>query len=306
MIDHDRLFKKLLTTFFADFVEVFLPELAAYLDPARLEFLNNELLGDPAADKSRQADLVVKAQFQGQGAFFIVHVEHQAQGQDRFGRRLFHYFARLDEKHELPVYPIALFSHPATRAKPDLYQVSFPDREVLRFHYRVIQLSRLRWRDFVQRPNPAAAALMTRMGMTAEERPRVKLECLRLLARLRLAPGRAHFLSGFIDTYLRLNPQETLLFEAQTNTILNRTERKKVMELTTSWKEEGRQEGRQEGRREGQIEMALRLLQRRCGPLPKRLDSKVRTLTIPELEDLAEAVLDFSSLNDFERWLLGH
>jgi Domain of unknown function (DUF4351)/Putative transposase, YhgA-like len=298
MIDHDRLFKKLLTTFFADFVEVFLPELAGYLDPASLEFLNNELIGDPALDRSRKADVVVKARFQGQGAFFIVHVEHQAQGQDRFARRFFHYFARLDEKHELPVYPVALFSYPTMRAKPDLFQVSFPDREVLRFQYRVIQLSRLRWRDFVQRPNPVAAALMAKMGMSAEERPRVKLECLRLLTRLRLAPERARFLSGFIDTFLRLNAQERLLFEAQSDTILNRTERKKVMELTTSWKEEGRQEG--------QVEMALRLLRRRCGPLPKGLDSKVRALTIPELEDLAEAVLDFSSLSDFERWLPRH
>jgi hypothetical protein len=221
---------------------------------------------------------------------------------------MFRYFARLDEKLDLPVYPIALFSSSAMRAQPDLYQVSFPDREVLRFHYRVIQLSRLHWRDFAQRPNPVAAALMAKMGMRAEERPTVKLECLRLLTRLRLAPGRTHFLSGFIDTYLRLNPQESLLFDAQANTILNRTERTKIMELTTSWKEEGRQEGRQEGREEGrhegQVEMALRLLRRRRGPLPKRLDSKVRTLTIPELEGLAEAALDFSGLPDFERWLL--
>jgi Domain of unknown function (DUF4351) len=304
MIDHDGLFKKLLTTFFADFVEVFLPELAAYLDPASVEFPNKELLGDLALDKRREPDVVVKARFQGQGTFFLVHLEHQAQGQPHFEWRMFRYFARLDEKLELPVYPIALFSHPAMQARPDLYQVRFPDREVLRFHYRVIQLSRLHWRDFAQRPNPVAAALMAKMGMSAEERPQVKLECMRLLTRLKLAPGRAHFLSGFIDTYLRLNPQERLLFEAQADRILNRTERIKVMELTTSWKEEGRQEGREEGRHEGEVEIVLRQLRRRCGPLPKRLDAKVRAFTIPELEDLAEAVLDFSSLADFERWLL--
>ncbi|MGO8751454.1 MAG: hypothetical protein ACLQNE_36375 [Thermoguttaceae bacterium] len=32
-MDHDRLFKELLTTFFLDFLEVFCPELAKYLDP---------------------------------------------------------------------------------------------------------------------------------------------------------------------------------------------------------------------------------------------------------------------------------
>ena len=35
------------------------------------------------------------------------------------------------------------------------------------------------------------------------ERPRVKLECLRLLATLRLNPARMRLISGFVDTYLR-------------------------------------------------------------------------------------------------------
>ena len=32
MIKHDQLFKELLTTFFGDFVDVFVPDAAAYLD----------------------------------------------------------------------------------------------------------------------------------------------------------------------------------------------------------------------------------------------------------------------------------
>jgi hypothetical protein len=32
MTNHDRMFKELLTTFFSDFVETFLPDVAAYLD----------------------------------------------------------------------------------------------------------------------------------------------------------------------------------------------------------------------------------------------------------------------------------
>jgi|GEM_PF-2466122 hypothetical protein len=31
-IDHDRLFKELLSTFFVEFVDLFFPEMAAYLD----------------------------------------------------------------------------------------------------------------------------------------------------------------------------------------------------------------------------------------------------------------------------------
>ena len=42
-MDHDRLFKELLTTFFLDFLEVFCPELAKYLDQGSLEFLDKEV-----------------------------------------------------------------------------------------------------------------------------------------------------------------------------------------------------------------------------------------------------------------------
>ena len=45
MTDHDRLFKELLTTFFADFLELFAPDLAHAVVPESLEFLDKELLG---------------------------------------------------------------------------------------------------------------------------------------------------------------------------------------------------------------------------------------------------------------------
>ena len=43
-IDHDRLFKELLTTFFIEFVELFLPEVAAYIERDSLVFLDKEVL----------------------------------------------------------------------------------------------------------------------------------------------------------------------------------------------------------------------------------------------------------------------
>jgi hypothetical protein len=41
-IDHDQLFKKLIGTFFVEFLELFAPELASYIDPQSLEFLPQE------------------------------------------------------------------------------------------------------------------------------------------------------------------------------------------------------------------------------------------------------------------------
>ena len=298
MIDHDRLFKELLKTFFADFVDLFLPEVSAYLDRKTITFLDKEVFANLLTGRKHEADLVAKAKFRGRDSFFLVHLEHQGQPQAAFAHRMFNYFAPLHLNSGLPVYPIALFSHGSTAPEPDNYQVQFPDLEVLRFRFRVIQLSRLNWRDFMRQPNPVASALMARMGMAESERPRVKLECLRLLVTLHLDPARMRLISGFVDSYLRLTAKEELLFEKQADTLLGRTEQKKVMELTTSWKEEGRQEGC--------LHTVVRQLKRRLGRLAPSLESRVRALSLKEMEDLAEALLDFTDRKDLEKWLAIH
>ena len=71
------------------------------------------------------------------------------------------------------------------------------------------------------------------------------------------------------------------------------------MELTTSWKEEGRQEGR----REGQLELVLRLLHRRLRSLSTENEAQVRTLSPEQLTSLGEALFDFQTEADLKRWL---
>jgi hypothetical protein len=161
MIDHDRLFKELLTTFFWEFIELFFPEITAYLERDTITFLDKEVFTDVTAGEKYETDIVVKAKFRGQESFFLVHLEHQAYYQEAFDLRMYRYFARLYEKYGLPVYPIALFSYDRPkRAEPDFHQVAFPNKVILQFNYDVIQLNRLNWREYLQQQNPVASALM--------------------------------------------------------------------------------------------------------------------------------------------------
>ncbi len=59
--------------------------------------------------------------------------------------------------------------------------MSFPDLEVLRFRYAVVQLNQLDWRQYLALKNPVAAALMAKMEIAPSDRARVRLECLRML-----------------------------------------------------------------------------------------------------------------------------
>jgi predicted transposase/invertase (TIGR01784 family) len=68
---------------------------------------------------------------------------------------------------------------------------------------------------------------------------------------------------------------------------------------------EGQQEGRQEGRQEECIALVMRQLRRRFGIHPD-LDqalSKFQTMSVGQLEELAEALLDFAAISDLTAWL---
>ncbi len=165
---------------------------------------------------------------------------------------------------------------------------------VLRFNYQVVQLNQLHWRDFLNQRNPIAAALMAKMQIAPEDRPQVKAECLRLLVTLKLEPAKMQLISGFIDTYLNLNPSEEQAFRNEIDTIESE-EREQVMQIVTSWMRTGIQQG--------QASIVIRLLKHKFGELSPDLQAQIQQLSSPQLEDLSEALLDFEQLEDLTAWL---
>lgn len=246
MIDHDRLFKELLSTFFVEFLDLFLPQVSSQIDRDSIQFLPQEVLTDVTSGEKKEIDLLAQVRYQQQETYFLIHVENQSYTQKEFAKRMFKYFARLHEKYDLPIYPVVIFSFDEPkRPEPQSYLVTFPDLKVLEFQFAAIQLNRLSWRDFLSQPNPVAAALMSKMNIPQPERPQVKAECLRLLSTLRLDPARMQLISGFVDTYLRLDDTEKQVFESAIST-MGLDEQEEVMEIVTSWQEEGAQKAKEE------------------------------------------------------------
>jgi predicted transposase/invertase (TIGR01784 family) len=298
MIDHDRLFKELLSTFFIEFIELFFPEVITYLEPNSITFLDKEVFTDVTAGERYEADLLVQAKFQEQSSYFLIHVENQSYNQADFNKRMFRYFARLHEKYDLPIYPVVVFSYaqPQKTAESN-YQLFFPDFKVLEFNYRVVQLNQLNWRDFLNQRNPIASALMAKMQIASEDRPRVKAECLRLLITLKLDPAKMQLISGFIDTYLNLNESEEQAFRDEIGTI-ELEDKEEIMQIVTSWMRTGIQQG--------QASMVMRLLRHKFGEIDPDVEAQIQKLASPQLEDLGEALLDFEQLEDLTTWFSNH
>ncbi len=301
-IDHDALFKLLLRTFFYEFLDLFLPEVAAYVERDSITFLDKEIFTDVKGKNKHVADLVAKARFRDHDAFFLLHAEPMARTEAGFPGRMFGYFARLLEEYALPIYPIALFSHGAPRRpESDHFEITFPDFTPLQFRFRVIQLNRLDWRDFVNRPNPVASALMAKMHIAVADRPQVKAECLRLLVSLDMDPARMELVSVFVDTYLKLNADESRDFERRVAEFVP-PQKEQAMKMMTSWKLEGIEEGKVE---EAQ-RLALKLLPRRVGDVSESQETQIRRLPLDLLEDLVVDLSDFTQPGHLDEWLSAH
>ena len=173
---------------------------------------------------------------------------------------------------------------------------------MLDFHYSAIQFNRLDWRDFLVLPNPVASALMAKMQIAPKDRPLVKAECLRMMVNLPLDEARTQLLSGFVDTYLRLDSEEQAIFQEQVADFAPQEE-EQAMQIMTSWKLEGIEVGRKEGRNEGERAVLYKILRRRCGELPEETLARLNILSVVQLEDLADAVLDFTHRDDLNAWL---
>lgn len=273
---HDEAFKKLLQTFFAEFIALFFPELDALLDHAHAKLLMQELLVDIVGKEGRNLDLLVETKYKAADAFILVHMEPQSYKQNDFRERMFIYFARLFElyRKKYPVIiPIAIFTSDDAADEPDTLCLSVPDREILKFHFYKVELKRLDWRRFIGSDNPVAAALLAKMGYNKREEREVRTAYLRMILRLRskLDDARMALMMSVADLYFQPNAEldEQILSEIRAE---NPEEGARIMELMPAWMrmgyekgiaegvEEGKKEGLKEGMKEGRREVVRKLL----------------------------------------------
>ena len=107
---------------------------------------------------------------------------------------------------------------------------------------------------------------------------------------------RGDALDLFLSLRLELEAKETIDLEEQ----------ELIMQLSPLYLEKiqaAKHEGRQEGETIGEARMILRLLNRRLGSVSEQFSAQIQQLTTLQLEDLGEALLDFTSLTDLETWL---
>ncbi|WP_080683823.1 DUF4351 domain-containing protein [Aphanizomenon flos-aquae] len=141
------------------------------------------------------------------------------------------------------------------------------------------------------------------------DRPKVKAECLRLLVTLKLNPAKMQLISGFIDSYLRLNQIEEEKFKTELGSLIPE-EQEEVMQIVTSWMEQGIERGIEQGIEQGiergierEKNLIIRQVNRKLGKIDAKLEAQIRNLNVEIIELLGESIFDLSTVEDLQNWL---
>jgi hypothetical protein len=74
-INHDQSFKELISTFFLEFLELFVPDLAKDIEPDSIRFLPQEYFADLVEGNEKIIDLLVEVRLAEQDKTFLFHLE---------------------------------------------------------------------------------------------------------------------------------------------------------------------------------------------------------------------------------------
>jgi predicted transposase YdaD len=128
--------------------------------------------------------------------------------------------------------------------------------------------------------------------------PELGERCRRILASRRdLEPV---VFSMLFERFPQLSKEEILMIAGLPLQELRHT--RAVQEILEEGRQEGREEGLEAGRQQEAAALAIRQLSRRCGSLDEGSRARLSTLTLQQLEQLAEDLLDFTEPGDLQAW----
>jgi len=253
--------------------------------PSSVEILKTELGLEPI-----RADSLTLLRTQD----CILHVEFQVQviTDPPLPLRMLDYWVRLHRLYRLPIIQVlVLLKQPKAGT---VIETEFNLGQT-RHSYRVVCMWEQSPDLFLQDP-----ALMPLAVLAASENPRQLLAQVSQRVDMIEAPGQrqeaavcSQLLAG-----LRFNKQ-----------LVQQFFREGIMRESVIYQDilrEGLEQGLEQGKQQEGIALILRQLTRQIGAVAPEFQESIRSLSIAQLEDLAEALLDFSQPADLVTWLEGH
>lgn len=260
------------------FPDAFVRWLLPIDEPTSIEVLKTELIQEPI-----RADSLVFLQTDNQ----ILHLEFETRpySDPPIAFRMLDYYVRLKRQYSCAINQVVIFLQETTSEQ--VFVSEYADANT-RHSYRVIRL----WEQ-----NPdlllSVPGLLPLAALSQTNSPRTLLEQIATRIATIEEPTQQADLLACTQVLAGLRFEKALLRQLF---------RKETMRESVIY-QEIREDGLIEGRKSEALSIVTRQLTRRIGPIAPEIREQIQTLSVEELEDLGEALLDFSSASDLTNWL---
>ncbi|MBF0134847.1 MAG: DUF4351 domain-containing protein [Magnetococcus sp. DMHC-1] len=300
----DTPWKDILETYFKDFLAFFLPIAHDDIDWERgYEFLDTELasITREAEIGDRRMDKLVKVwQRNGDEHWVLIHIEIQGDRVSKFENRMYTCQYRAYDLQQKPVVGLAILADEESGWRPSEYRRTLWGKSLIYEFFTVKLLDYLEHQaDLEQSDNPFSVVTLAHLHAKKtrhrpEDRYQIKLSLVRSLYKRGFSRQQVIDIFRFIDWVLRLPEEIDKRFRHE----IHDMEENQNMPYISSVERIGMEIGREKGRQEEAVNILLRLLQRRFGPLSKGIHDTVEAADLASLEQWSDKILDAGSIDE--------
>ncbi|MEH2088838.1 DUF4351 domain-containing protein [Nostoc sp.] len=247
-------------------------------DTSDIQVLKTELNLEPI-----RADSVTFLQIANQ----ILHLEFQTTPKSKtpLDFRMLDYYTRLKREYWCDIEQVLIFLQPTS--SEIVFNTQYVDKKT-RHEYRVIRL----WEED---PTPLLAnpALLPLATLARTDSPADLLTQVAVNVDMIEETDERQNISACVQVLAGLRFDKSLITQLF---------REEIMQESVIY-QDILQKGEERGKKQEALQLILRLLTRRVSAIEPEIEQQIRTLPITQLEDLAEALLDFSNQSDLVNYL---
>ncbi|MEH1801427.1 MAG: DUF4351 domain-containing protein [Nostoc sp.] len=251
-------------------------------DTSDIQVLKTELNLEPI-----RADSVTFLQIANQ----ILHLEFQTTPKSKtpLDFRMLDYYTRLKREYWCDIEQVVIFLQPTS--SEIAFNTQYVDKKT-RHEYRVIRL----WEED---PTPLLAnpALLPLATLARTDSPADLLTQVAANVDMIEETDERQNISACVQVLAGLRFDKSLITQLF---------REEIMQESVIYQDilqKGLRQGEERGKKQEALQLILRLLTRRFAAIEPEIEQQIRTLSITQLEELAEALLDFSSQSDLVNYL---
>ncbi|MEH2002317.1 MAG: Rpn family recombination-promoting nuclease/putative transposase [Nostoc sp.] len=265
----DNVCKILAEKYPTDFARWLLPH-----EPRQIKVLKTELSIEPI-----RADSVTFLQTENR----ILHLEFQtrAKSETPIPLRMLDYFVRLVRQYDVPITQVVIFLQETSN------EIAFTEEyvnEMTHHRYRVVRMWEQDSALFLDNP-----ALLPLAPLTQTDSPqRLLSQVAQSVARISDRETRQN-IAAYTEILAGLKFEKDLIQQFLGE---------EIMQESVIY-----QDILQKGDKQGEERTIIRQLNRQFGEIDASLIDRIRVLSVEKLDDLAEALLDFSEVSDLVAWL---